>query len=234
MNLSIIMPFRSDGGLRDKQLAFQKRRWAEIAPGAELIIITEEREGTREWENFNKAKLLNEGVRKSTKDNILILDVDMVISVQSINESLENINKYGIILPYSEIIFSFENYGEKALKNPNINPQILTKDAGLLRFKKELDTHGTYFITKENYWKIGGHEERYEGWGGEDGSFIHAATTLLEGGYLRLPYRSLHLWHLKPKDVRIIDGEKKSLYARYKRNLYNKKEMEKIIAERNY
>ena len=48
-------------------------------------------------------------------------------------------------------------------------------------------------IRRETYFEIGGHDERFEGWGGEDVEFLDRLRTrkLYPGSFLP----AIHLWH---------------------------------------
>jgi hypothetical protein len=52
---------------------------------------------------------------------------------------------------------------------------------------------GSTLVRKEVYWKIGGHDESFRGWGGEDLEFLERLKTqkLFRGGM----FPALHLWH---------------------------------------
>ena len=232
MNLSVIIPYRADGGVRTRQLEFQLRRFKQMDSSIEVIVSEDKLKGGA-WIDFNKSKLLNQGVERATKDNILILDVDVILNKSDIEKALELVNGKSIVLPYNKINFMSKSDSDRVL---NCKPKLdypYENLHGLVAIKKELDTNGTYFVTKENYWKAFGHEERYVGWGGEDGSFISACVTLIDKPYIRLDTHAIHLWHEKTKLVRQIQGEKRELYTRYLNARYNKEEMLSIIKERN-
>ena len=232
MNLSVIIPYRADGGVRTRQLEFQLRRFKQMDSSIE-VIVSEDKSKSGAWIDFNKSRLLNEGVSRATKDNILILDVDVVLNKSDIEKALELVNEKSIVLPYTKINFMNKTDSDKVLKcKPKLDYPYESLH-GLIATKKELDTNGTYFVTKENYWKAFGHEELYVGWGGEDGSFISACVTLIDKPYVRLEAHAIHLWHEKTKIVRQIKGDKRELYTRYLKARYNKEEMLSIIKERN-
>jgi len=52
---------------------------------------------------------------------------------------------------------------------------------------------GTLAIRKDAFVKVGGYDEQFVGWGGEDNEFYDRCTTLNGWRYGRLPF--VHLWH---------------------------------------
>jgi hypothetical protein len=59
-------------------------------------------------------------------------------------------------------------------------------------------------LRAESYWEIGGHDESFIGWGGEDVEFLSRLRTLsvCEGGWLP----TIHLWH--PPAPRKVSGHR--------------------------
>jgi hypothetical protein len=49
-------------------------------------------------------------------------------------------------------------------------------------------------ITKENYFRVGGFDERFNGWGYEDNAFFLLANTIL-GEFVETDNIAYHLWH---------------------------------------
>jgi predicted glycosyltransferase involved in capsule biosynthesis len=68
-------------------------------------------------------------------------------------------------------------------------------------------------ISSENYYKIGGHDPRFIGWGGEDDAFFIKSNNIL--GVVRLNYDLFHLNH--PKNLHNAENNPnyKNNYAYY-------------------
>jgi hypothetical protein len=62
-------------------------------------------------------------------------------------------------------------------------------------------------LTKKAYMRIGGHDESFYGWGGEDNEFLDRARTLRhrEGAFLPV----IHLWHAEAPNR---SGDRNSQY----------------------
>lgn len=232
LDLSVIIPFRSDKDIRDKQLRYQLERFKLVMPSVEVIVVQDKFNG-KEWVEFNKAKLINQGVRQATKSNILMLDVDVILPKENIVNALDVVEHHGLIFPFNKVVFiqkqESKDIMRKVVDVPKVDMRFARENE-----KNNYDTWGVYMISKEDYIKIGGHEERYVGWGGEDGSFIATSMALIDKPYLRMEGKAYHLYHDKPKETRTIVGDKRALYTRYLQARYNREEMLKIISERNY
>ncbi len=77
---------------------------------------------------------------------------------------------------------------------------------------------GAFAVTRELFDEIGGHDERFLGWGGEDRAFMFACEALSD--VERIPGLSYHLWHPRGKDQARADADRKAgieLAERYKR-----------------
>ncbi len=63
---------------------------------------------------------------------------------------------------------------------------------------------GMVAINRDSYWSIGGHDERFYGWGGEDTEFLDRLNTLrvFPGAYMP----AIHLWH--PPAPKKADGDR--------------------------
>jgi len=57
---------------------------------------------------------------------------------------------------------------------------------------------GTLAIRKEAFFRVGGYDEQFVGWGGEDNEFYDRCLTLKGWRYGYLPF--VHLWHAPQKE----------------------------------
>lgn len=233
--LSIIIPFRADKGIRDKHLQWTVAHYRKMFPDAEIII---EKDTSKDigWGTFNKSRLINKGVAKSHGRVLFITDIDMVFVKNKILSAVEQSDKHSIIFPFDIIRYVSKLSTEKILKSTvsdsfprlNVDKEILTD-----KKRTERQPGGSYVITRENYDKVGGHDERFIGWGSEDSAFIKAATTMIDKPFLRLIGSALHLWHpnednrFEKRDLSI----KTEIMQQYNAALDDKTLMSDIIRE---
>ncbi len=234
MELSVLIPYRYSP-IREKQLEYQLERFRKLLPEAEIIVCRDylgiDYGSKQDWVQFNKSKLLNKGANKARKEVLLICDVDMLIPIANIKKGVKMAYESSIVFPYNKVDFVSEVETENIYRSVENIP---VYKSTMLREKNKLDTGGNYIITKDNYFKAGGHEERFVGWGGEDGSFISAAVTMIDQPYCRLLGTSIHLYHDKPKEARVFNTQARDLYTRYLDARYDKERMFGLLMEREY
>lgn len=229
--LSIIIAFRSDGSIRDKHKAWTHAHYRKMFPDAE-IIIAEDKTKQKGWDTFNKSKLINEGVRKSTGNVLFITDVDMVFIKNKISKAVEEAFSHSIVFPHDAIYFADEKTtrGILGLRTSDAFPKV-DLSGMKVKTRKAKQPGGCFVITRQHYDQAGGHDERFVGWGSEDSVFIKAATTLIDLPYLRIPGASIHLFHpVDPERAKKRDeSEKVDLVRQYFNANGNKEAMEKVI-----
>lgn len=202
----------------------------------------------QEDKGFRKTRALNNGVRESSGNVLVFCDQDLIFSEDYL-EKIENlINKKEYLIgrgtfldedirnrlikdiekeqSFRELI-SFidkkENESvEKAIKVDKMR-RILNK-VGLN--KRGIRLSGfSYALMKENYIKVNGYDEKYQGWGQEDDDFGNRLyASGLRGRELVVDYPQIHLWHY------FDPSKKKSLnedyYYERKKIIFRNKEYE--------
>jgi len=122
----------------------------------------------------------NDGVKKAQEahcDVIIINDADTIPEIEPLLEAIENCQKDGMVHnPYN-----FCKYYDKEATN-----KILSGiDINLIRHSREYTeaNGGIYVCTPEAWWSIGGMDEKFIQWGGEDSAF-ELAHTIIKGSKL--------------------------------------------------
>ena len=89
-------------------------------------------------------------------------------------------------------------------------------------------------ISRKDYDQVGGHDERFVGWGSEDSAFIKTVTTMIDKPPLRLSGVAFHLWHpVDPNRARKRDtSEKSTIIAEYFEANGDKVKMSEILKKR--
>jgi hypothetical protein len=154
----------------------------QLPRGVRYLHVPDE-EVTRE---FNKSRLLNKAVQMARAPWALLHDADIAVPGDYLDAILQRAVKgWEAVRPIRFLFYLDE-------------PQSLAfSGSGILPTHVERVTQnfpgGSTAIKRETYWQIGGLDERFEGWGGEDTEFLDRLRTrrVFPGHFAP----ALHLWH---------------------------------------
>ncbi|QCJ41548.1 glycosyltransferase [Bacillus sp. S3] len=226
-NVSIIVPFQTDHGPRAKAFEWIKRYYARVMPEAELCL------GLINEEDINKSKAVNLAAKQATKDIFVIADADVVYNPNIIVEAIRLLDKAAWVVPFTEV-YNIEWQGTKRLlkTKPTWPIDIKYEECSKSKWVYEGFAGKLFIIPRENFEAVGGFDERFIGWGGEDDAFSHAVRTLC-GEIVNVKGKIFHLWHPSSNYQTNPHGKANAdLLGRYKQASGNKKKMTKLINER--
>lgn len=226
--VSALIPYKSDNGWRDQLFYWVKKFYETTMPEVELCI------GKTNKELFNRSEGINLAARQATKDIFVIADSDIIFEPKIIRKAVQMLNQHAWVVPYNRIFDITEADTNKLLEQlPQwpLSKSIEMKDR--LKNKAYKPTGGLTVVNRENFIRVKGFDERFEGWGREDDAFRHTINTIC-GPFKRMSGSIYHLWHPKVG----VKGNSNmrnnnQLIARYKQSRGNVKEMEKLIKEHN-
>lgn len=184
-DVSVLIPFKSDNGPRDAIFKWVLDYYTQLMPEAEICI------GTSKTELFLRSQAINDAAKKATREIFVIADADLVYDSEMLVKSINLLNKYSLVYPYHKIMYLSECNTQEILKSQPVWPLKISDRI----FQLPYDPFGgVNVVTRKNFEVIGGFDERFVGWGGEDNAFFIAITTLF-GPHLRLERNGYHLWH---------------------------------------
>jgi|GEM_PF-708044 len=135
---------------------------------------------------FNKSKALNVAARAARGQFLMIHDADYVVPKDYVAECCRVLQQVEGVRP-SRFNFHLDQTSTEAfmrdLKWPTAcYPEFIVQN-----------NPTPMALRASSYWEIGGHDESFVGWGGEDVEFLSRLRTLsvAEGGWLP----AIHLWH---------------------------------------
>jgi hypothetical protein len=140
-------------------------------------------------DGYNKSAAMNAGVRLAKADVVVLLDADMVVPERLAAWLTERFDHHPDLaaMRFARLIFYVGEADSREM-----DPE------GALRVPKQIkfvnqNTPMPLAVRKSAYEEIGGHDEAFVGWGGEDIEFLSRLRTLRcsEGG--RVPI--VHIWH---------------------------------------
>ena len=183
--ISILTAFRdtTDGWRTRLWDAVRERLEVEI-PEAEVVVRSDDGE-----DPFNKCVALNRAARDATGDVFYILDADCYVPGDRVRVALGMVTD-GWVKPWKRKFKLGREVTERLLRD------------GLETYAGERpDKVNTFYaappflLSAETYWDVGGMDERYRGWGGEDTSFGRSLWKTGHGFAETVPGECLHLWH---------------------------------------
>lgn len=190
MRVRLLVPRRDDGGHRDRLWAYCRAYWKRQRPDWEIV------EGCHFDGPFNRSAGIN-AAAEGNWDVGVILDADTVLEPGLIDAGIERAFHTGrLTLPYKD----------RNLLSKLGTKQILRGFEGnweqFVQFRQAPDDAYEFIsaaqIVPRALWdEVGGFDERFEGWGGEDDAF-HAACLAVRGQDPRedrLDGTCWHLWH---------------------------------------
>jgi Glycosyltransferases, probably involved in cell wall biogenesis len=218
--LSILIPYKSDGGPRDAVFQWVVRYYRTMFPAAEICI------GDPGSGDFSRARAINAAARKATRDIFLISDADVVISPSAIFRALELLDRYAWVIPYNRVLNLSETITNQLLATEPVWPLGLDLEFSV---RNKRNVGGMNVVPRRAFEKVRGFDEGFVDWGGQDGAFYVSLNTLC-GPNARLEEDLIHLWH--PPSLRRDNAHyanNLALYHRYRRRKGQPDKMLKFI-----
>ncbi len=211
--ISILIPFRFTGS-RDKygrllgkerlnNMKWLRRYWEVQLPDAE-IIMGDDPDYDR---TFSKSVAVNDAARKAKGDIFVIVDADGFVSPKTILHCAKEIRKARKkgrklwFVPYRQFYRLTEVASKLLLASDPADPFPFTEPVQSEYTLKDNDPKiGHWYgamiqiMSREAFELVGGWDERFRGWGGEDHAAMRAMDTLY-GLHKTCPGQVLHVWH---------------------------------------
>jgi len=155
---------------------------------------------------FSRAWAFNEGVRHARSDTLILHDNDMLVPQDYAATVLQRMAQGFDVVNSKRFVFYLTEAHTRAIFEAG-SP--LTAEAPLA-IVQNLEGGGSIGIRLEAYRAIGGFDEAFVGWGGEDVEFWERAGTRRLWPYASLPI--VHLWHSAQPGKHTPDSPNLRLY----------------------
>lgn len=184
----LLAPYRGDdGGHRDRCWEYVRNWWeAQL----QLPVFTGDVPGP-----FNRAAARNDAARRAGDWQVAIfVDADTIMTghdaVAPVHQAVALARDTGtVVLPHTRYIALTSSGTVRLLAGTSWRRHT--------KYQREDVPLGVMVVSRAAWDTLGGFDERFTTWGGEDVAFRVAAATLV--GLRRLPGTLLHLWH--PRDL---------------------------------
>lgn len=195
--ITCIIPFRDIGRSEAISLVIDNIR-AQRYPSVEIIAVEEDDTSklTLNWPinhlfvksntAFNKSAAFNAAVAESCNENIVLHDADMLVQGDYFKMVANVLSTHESCILASHVYYLDDNYSAQVIAKRAVDARV--------QCQRRIDYFegGSLACTKSAYWKIGGFNEEYVGYGCEDTDFY----ARLSGGSKWLEDRQIGLIHL--------------------------------------
>lgn len=209
MSVSVVFPYRGTTEYRIAAFEYLHEHMTRMLPDAEIVIADD---GSK---TFSRAGSRNKGVREASNDIVIVCDADSIPQSKAVYEAIEQADDGLFHLPYTHFL-SLTKAHTYRLLNEGSRPL-----AGKPEFMTMNSVGGIFAMSKQAYFAVGGQDEGFEGWGGEDVAFAFACEALL-GPPIRHSGHLYGLWHKSEMNQKSrqykSNIERQSLYKRYRKD----------------
>lgn len=143
---------------------------------------------TPEGAPYNRAWAFNVGARAAKGTVIVLHDGDMLVPADYANRILDHVRGGSEVVDLKRFIFYLSENDTKRVCDSHDLSELRP-----IRVVQNLLGGGSVAITTESYARLGGMDEGFVGWGGEDSEFWERCALLPRWDYSYLPI--IHLWH---------------------------------------
>lgn len=137
---------------------------------------------------FNKSWALNVGARQALTDRLIFHDGDILAPADYARTACALLRRgyTGARLP--RLVFYLDRETSMTVQS-----EMMLTETNLAVAEVRANCPAILVMDKSAYWRIGGHDETFYGWGGEDDEILQRAQTLkfYPGNFM--PF--VHLWH---------------------------------------
>ncbi|EAQ77166.1 galactosyltransferase-related protein [Blastopirellula marina] len=177
--VKVIVPWRPDESRQEGLKWVVKYYEHRLGEGCIHLAVDDSKEP------FNKSKLLNLAIAKYPGHVIVIADADCIICDHSLSRAVREVTDEEMICPHNRTCRTTKKQARWIL---NQNPSSRVRGKWFIKTRSKPAVGGIWVITHELFMK---HrmDERFEGWGHEDGDFKDRVPHKRYQGPL------FHIWH---------------------------------------
>lgn len=226
---ALIVPYRPDGGLRDRNWGILRTWWEDAFPDMQICVgMSSRREGP-----WIKAVAAERAVAQAKADVLVVADADVwPHPAEAVSEAVDLAasGEAPWVVPHKEVRRLSPEASYRAL---HCGTELSESLPLAERAYSGMPGGGLLVITAEAWRQIGGYDPRFRGWGGEDSSLGRTANTLL-GNRHRLHAALYHFWHPPEPRLNRITGSTATyrLTNVYKRAVYRPAVMRSLVRNR--
>lgn len=203
-SVSLLVPYRSDGAVRERLWSWCADKWRRIAADVEIV------EGRSSDGPFRVGEALNDAASRASGEVFFNYCADGVPDVGVIDAAVPLALECGWVAPFARTAFLTERATEQVLAADG-DPDADVDSEGIVVIEC---CNGPTVMRRDVWEAIGGVDSRFAGWGPEDMAFRMALQTLAADGGIQLDATLVHLFHGEGP-VQETSDENRELFLRY-------------------
>lgn len=209
MSVSLVVPYRPGIPERDAAWAWLRARHEHHHPDWEIV----EADTPGPW---NKPAAVNRAVDQAHGDVLVVIDADLAPHPDALNTAIGHPAPW--VVPFDTVNRLDATTTREVLTRPVDDP---LDDQWTRRQLWRAPYHGVpgggvFVLARAVYLEVGGMDERFVGWGGEDRAFGQALTVLV-GPPAQYDTPAVHLWHPTQTKTNHMSDASTRLARRYQR-----------------
>lgn len=152
---------------------------------------------------FNKAQACNAGFLHTTDDVVAFVDADTVMDSRIFKAALRRLeSRDEVIRPFSSLVDltleeTLSYFGTGLLPEPASTQRNDLRDGDVIPL-----CGGMVLMRRERFFSVGGYDERFQGWGGEDDALSFALIRTGATIMVMKEVPAFHLWHDRDYETR--------------------------------
>lgn len=187
MTLVVIVPYRRDGGHRD-------RLWRRLRDtywrGSPLLLVGEHTEGP-----FNRSAAINAAARSGEWSTAVIADADTWVDRSQLLDAVVLAERSGRLVAAFDSVVELNRPTTEAIVCGDLSLAHTDSFTADRVRTADLETQSSMLVvTRALFDAVGGFDDRFAGWGGEDNAFWKACA-IMAGDPYRVRGPAWHLWH---------------------------------------
>jgi len=195
--IDLIIPFKNIDINRERNLRYVLNMYKTYVKNLNICVV--EQDTNTNLSSFNikhiKISFDNDAIHKSTCYNIgvkstnskylILADSDIVVNFDFLKRIEQHFDDNKLVIPFNKPFFMLNNTESEELIQTNILKGTIERQV--------VNVSGIQMISRDSYYKIGGYDPQFVGWGPEDLAFFYKANKIL--GVIKLDGQVFHLYH---------------------------------------
>lgn len=217
MNVAVVIPHRGIDEHRDNNLACATRRWNDF--GFEVFT------GDSDGPVFSRSQAANRAAAKTDADVLIVADNDILLdkpeqAIEAAEIAFAN-GTYVVAFSRLDVLDWDETFAVHGGADPLEQPVLETV---------KLIWGNCFALTHDLYDRVGGFDERFVGYGHQDGAFLNCCSTV--AGKDRVFGVAFHLRHAEPDRTHVAMRDNVELAIRYRQADGDVEAMLALVEER--